>query len=57
MRVDHYVKQRKKSNSEEEEVSFSKKDNLICSTRYSGNTYLNVHTDKYPDGEVRGQIS
>ncbi|HXX57087.1 MAG TPA: CHRD domain-containing protein [Thermodesulfovibrionales bacterium] len=22
----------------------------------AGNTYLNVHTGKYPDGEIRGQI-
>lgn len=30
-------------------------DELVKLLR-SGDTYVNVHTDKYPDGEIRGQI-
>ena len=30
-------------------------DELVKLMR-SGDTYVNVHTDKYPDGEIRGQI-
>ena len=41
----------KGSNNEEEKVSFNKIDNIAA-----GDTYLNVHTDKYPDGELLGEI-
>ena len=31
--------------------------NDLIDAMKSGNTYINVHTTKYPDGEIRGQIS
>ena len=29
----------------------------LVSLMSDGNAYVNVHTDKYPDGAIRGQIS
>ena len=27
----------------------------VLKAMISGNTYVNIHTDKFPDGEIRGQ--
>lgn len=31
-------------------------DNSIINNIVTGNTYINVHTRNYPDGEIRGQV-